>query len=156
MPNPGISRAALDVRKVLSGKNGRLYDDNGELMATMEDFSAQVSVTNQSFQPIGSGMEMGANTSYKVTLGFTEIVIMSSKFIVDLINGMSTGIMPVYNLRADMESPYDGSIESIVYRQCIPDGTIDIQNMKAGEIYKRAWSMLCNQPPDMQSMFSGN
>ena len=34
----------------------------------------------------------------------------------------------------------------------LPDGTIDIQNMQPGELYKRNWSWVVNQPPEAQSL----
>ena len=50
-----------------------------------------------------------------------------------------------------VRSPYNDSEEQIVYRDCVPDGNIDIQNMQVGEMYKRPWSFVVNQPPELQS-----
>lgn len=91
-------------------------------------------------------------TSYKVTLTMTEIVVTNSKFFQLIMEGLKTHAMPVLNFRGMVRSPYDGSEEQVVYRDCVPDGTIDIQNMQPGELYKRNWSWVVNQPPEAQSL----
>ena len=40
------SAPAVDVRKVMSGKDGALYDDEGNLLAQIESFQSQVNITN--------------------------------------------------------------------------------------------------------------
>lgn len=144
--------AALDVRKVMSGKDGALYDGNGELMVSVENVTSQVTINNANYQTLGNPQERSHMISYKVNLTFTEVVVESSKFFRDIMEGLRTGVMPVYNYRGMMRSPYDNSEEQIVYRDCVPDGTIDIQNMTVGETYKRNWSFVVNQPPDLQSL----
>lgn len=146
------NRPVVDVRKVMSGKDGALFDGEGNLMATMENFTAQVAVNNATYQPLGDAQEHSAMTSYKVTLSFSEIVVEDSKFFKDLIKGLAEHRMPAYNFRGMMRSPYDRSEEQVVYRDCVPDGTIDIQNMSVGELYKRNWSFVVNRPPDLQSL----
>lgn len=142
---------AVDVRKVHSGKDGVLYDGNGNMMASMESFSAQANITNTTFQPLGSAMERGAMTSYRVNLTMSEIVVHDGEFFQQIMEGLRTGVMPVYNFRGVVRSPYDGSLEQVVYRDCVPDGNIDIQNMTTGELYKRSWNFICNNPPEPMS-----
>ena len=141
----------VDVRKVMTGKDGALYDGDGNLLVSMEGYQAQVAITNQTYQPLGDAQEHSTMTSYKVTLTFTEIVVEDSKFFKLLMEGLKTHRMPVFNFRGSVRSPYDDSEEQVVYRDCVPDGTIDIQNMAVGELYKRAWSFVVNQPPELQS-----
>ena len=43
------SAPAVDVRKVMSGKDGALYDDEGNLLAQIESFQSQVNITNQTY-----------------------------------------------------------------------------------------------------------
>lgn len=90
-------------------------------------------------------------SSYKVTLQFSEIIVETSEFFKQLMEGLRTHRMPVWNFRGMVRSPYDGSEEQTVYRDCVPDGNIDIQNMQVGELYKRTWSFIVNQPPELQS-----
>jgi len=142
---------AVDVRKVLSGKDGCLYDGDGNMLATMESFTGQANVTNANFQPLGSAMERSSMTSYRVTLTMSEIVVYDSDFFVQIMKGLRTGIMPVFNFRGMIRSPYNGKKEQVVYRDCVPDGSIDIQNMTTGELYKRSWNFICNNPPELMS-----
>lgn len=142
---------AVDVRKVMSGKDGCLYDGDGNMMATMESFSAQANVTNATFQPLGSAMERSAMTSYRVNLTMSEIVVYDNDFFVKIMKGLRTGVMPVFNFRGMVRNPYNGTKEQVVYRDCVPDGSIDIQNMTTGELYKRSWNFICNNPPELQS-----
>lgn len=152
----GVNSApAVDVRKVISGKDGALYDENGNLMATMESFQAQANITNATYQPLGSAMERSSMTSYRVNLTMSEIVVTDNEFFQRIMEGLRTGIMPVFNFRGMARSPYNNTEEQVVYRDCVPDGTIDIQNMQPGELYKRSWSFLCNNPPELQSVITG-
>lgn len=143
---------AIDVRKVMSGKDGALYDEDGNMLVSVESFQSQVNITNQTYQPLGSAQERSTMTSYKVTLTMSEIVVVNSTFFRLLMDGLKTGQMPVLNFRGMVRSPYDGSEEQVVYRDCVPDGTIDIQNMQPGELYKRSWNWVVNQPPEAQSL----
>lgn len=40
------------------------------------------------------------------------------------------------------------------YRQCVPSGAIDLQNVTVGDLLKRAWSMFVNEPPELQKLLS--
>lgn len=143
---------AIDVRKVMSGKDGALYDEDGNMLVSVESFQSQVNITNQTYQPLGSAQERSTMTSYKVTLTMSEIVVVNSTFFRLLMDGLKTGAMPVLNFRGMVRSPYDNSEEQVVYRDCVPDGTIDLQNLQPGELYKRSWNWVVNQPPDLQSL----
>ena len=141
----------VDVRKVMSGKDGALYDDDGNLLVEVESYQSQVAITNATYQPLGSAQERSAMTSYRVTLTFTEVIVTDGRFFKMIIKGMQDGKMPVLNFRGMARSPYDGSEEQLVYRNCVPDGTIDIQNMQPGELCKRTWNWIVNDPPENQS-----
>lgn len=141
-----------DVRKVMSGKDGALYDEQGTMLVSTENFQSQVAITNATYQPLGDAQEHGAMTSYRVTLTFSEIIVEDSKFFQEFMEGLRQHRMPVWTFRGDIVSPYDGSIEQVVYRDCVPDGNIDIQNMQVGELYKRPWSFIVNKPPELQAL----
>jgi len=145
--------AAEDVRKVLTGKDGGLYDDEGTLLATMETYQSQVNVSNAKYQPLGSMQEQEVPQSYSVTLNFTEIVIEDSKFIQQLMEGLKSGVMPVWNFQGKLVGR-NGTTEHINYRSCVPSGTIDLQNLTVGDIVKRAWSLFVNKPPELQTLLT--
>lgn len=146
----------VDVRKVMSGKDGGVYDEDGVLLASAENFQSQVTVNNATYQPLGDAQEHGAMTSYRVTLNFTEIIIEDSRFMQLLVEGMKNHRMPALTFRGTMHSPYNESEEQMVYRDCVPDGNIDLQNMQVGELYKRPWSWIVNKPPELQSLLINN
>ncbi len=141
-----------DIRKVMSGKDGAMFDEDGTMLVTAENFQAQVAINNATFQPLGDAQEHGSMTSYRVTLSFSEIIVEDSKFFRQLMEGLKNHRMPVWTFRGMMRSPYDDSEEQVVYRDCVPDGSIDIQNMQVGELYKRPWSFIVNTPPELQSL----
>ena len=143
----------VDVRKVMSGKDGMLYDQEGNAMVAIESYQAQLSVTNATYQPLGSAQERSAMTSFKVTLTFTEVVVEDSTFFRAIMEGLQRSTMPVFNFRGSITSPYDGSTEDVIFYQCVPDGTIDIQNMQPGELYKREWNFIVNEPPELSTLF---
>jgi len=145
------TRPTVDVRKIMSAKDGMLYDENGNPLVSAESYQTQLNVTNATYQPLGNAQEKSAMTSFKVTLTLTEVVVEDNAFFLAIIEGMKNHTMPVFNFRGEITSPYDGSKESVVYYQCVPDGTIDIQNMQSGELYKREWNFVVNEPPELLS-----
>jgi hypothetical protein len=40
----------------------------------------------------------------------------------------------------------------VVYKECIPSGQIDIQNVTVGDVIKRNWNFFVNRPPKLQSL----
>lgn len=146
------SAPQIDVRKVLSGKDGALYDEDGNLLVSVESFQSRASITNQTYQPLGTAQERAGMTSYRVTIQMTQVVVEDDRFFQLIMEGLRTHKMPVFNLRGMVRSPYNDSEQQIVYRDCVPDGDIDIQNMQPGELFKRNWNWICNQPPEAQGL----
>ena len=120
-------QSLLDVRKLISGKDGRLFVTTKAginiFLAEVDTFQAQISPANTDYQPVGSSLIYSVNTGYSVTLTLTEAVVR------------------------------DGQSERVVYRNCVPDGTIDLQTLNPGEIIKRAWSFRVNATPEMLEQF---
>jgi len=147
------NRAPIDARKVLTGKDGALYNDEGVMLATVEIFQTQVNVTNAKYQPLGDAQEHEVFQAYGVTLTFTEVVIADERFIQELFEGMKTGVMPAWNFQGVVKGR-NGSEQRMIYRQCVPSGTIDLQNLSVGDTIKRAWSLFVNDPPELQSLLT--
>lgn len=147
------NRAPIDARKVLTGKDGALYNDEGVMLATVETFQTQVNVTNAKYQPLGDAQEHEVFQSYGVTLTFTEVVIADERFIQELFEAMKTGVMPAWNFQGVVKGR-NGSEQRMIYRQCVPSGTIDLQNLSVGDTIKRAWSLFVNDPPELQSLLT--
>jgi hypothetical protein len=143
--NSILNTAAVDnSRHVRSGKDGALYSEKGVLLASMESFQSQMNVTNAKYQPLGSNQEFESNTSYGITLNFTEIVVEDNQFITDLLNFQNTGIVPNWKFQGVIKSLTGKYEERYIYPNCIPSGNIDLQNVSSGDVIKRAWSLYVN------------
>lgn len=145
------NRGPIDTRKILTGKDGALYSDDGTMLATVETFQTQANVTNAKYQPLGDAQEHEVFQSYSVTLTFTETVISDERFMAELFEGMKSGVMPYWNFQGVVKGRND-SEQRINYRQCVPSGTIDLQNLSVGDTIKRAWSLFVNDPPELQKL----
>lgn len=145
------TRGPIDTRKVLTGKDGALFNDEGVMLATVEPFKTQVNVTNAKYQPLGDAQEHEVFQSYAVTLVFTETVIADERFIIELFEGFKTGVMPEWNFQGVVKGR-NGSEQRMVYRQCVPSGMIDLQNLTVGDTIKREWNLFVNDPPELQGL----
>ncbi len=137
------TKAVADARKVMTGKNGGLYNAKGKLLATIETFQAQMNVTNQKYRPLGTPKEFEIFDSFGTTLTFTECVVEDSGFISDLLAMQSAGEMPEWKFQGVIKGR-NGSEERFIYPNCIPSGNIDLQNISVGSIIKRQWSLYVN------------
>lgn len=147
------NRGPADVRRVFTGKDALLFDEDGTLLATIETFQGQVNVTNAKYQPLGDAQEHEAFQSYSVTLTVTEVVIEDERFIQEMFNDMTTGTMPNWMFQGVIKGR-NGSEERMIYRDCVPSGNIDLQNASVGDLIKRQWSMFVNRPPELQKLLS--
>lgn len=147
------NRAIVDSRKVLTGKDGALYNDAGTMLATVESFQSQVSVTNAPYQPLGDMQEHEAPQSYKVSLTLSQIVIEDDALIQEFLAGLKSGTLPSWNFQG-VVTGRNGSEERMNYRSCIPSGTINLQNLSVGDLIKRAWNFTVNEPPALQKLLS--
>jgi hypothetical protein len=148
----------LDVRQLITGKDGQLFVTTRAgvniFLAEVDTFQAQLSPANTDYQPVGSALIYSVNTGYSITLTLTEAVVRDDVMLEELINDIQRGYFPGFDFQGKMRRR-DGQAQRIVYRWCIPDGTVDLQNLTPGEIIKRAWSFRCNASPEMLQMFSG-
>ena len=146
-------RSPQDVRRALTGKDGAFFNGDGTLLASVETYQCQVNVTNATYQPIGDAQEHSVLASYKVTLTMTQIVVEDDQFIQDLFSMMQTGIQPEWTFQGVLYGR-NGTSQRMNYRGVVPDGTIDLQNVTVGDVIKRAWNMVVNDPPELQSLLS--
>ena len=149
-------QSLLDVRKLITGKDGRLFVTTKKgtnlFLAEVDTFQAQLSPANTDYQPVGSALIYSVNTGYSLTLTLTEAVVRDDVMIKELIDDIQKGYFPPFDFQGKMRRR-DGQAERIVYRNCVPDGTIDLQNLTPGEIIKRAWGFRVNATPEMLEFF---
>lgn len=144
------TRVPVDTRKVLTGKDGALFNDAGVMLATVESFTTQVNITNAKYQPLGDMQEHEAPQSYSVSLTFSQIIIEDDAFIKELLTAMKVGTLPMWNFQGLVRGHY-GTEQRMNYRSCVPSGTIDLQKLAVGDIVKRDWTFTVNEPPALQS-----
>ena len=142
-------QAAEDARDALSGKDGAIFNGNGKLLATIENFQIQENVTAANYQPIGSFQERSVPTSFKVTITMSEYVVEDNEMIEDLFNMNQTGEIPEWNFQGVIKGR-NGTEERMVFPYVVPDGSIDLQNVTIGDLIKRSWSLTVNGTPHLQ------
>lgn len=146
-------RAAGDARHARTGKDGAFYNNDGVLLASVEQFSSNVNYSNSKYSVLGDAQEHETANTFAVTLTMTQIVVEDDAFIVELIRAMETQIMPNWNFQGSLLGR-NGSEERVIYRECIPSGQIDIQNVSVGDAIKRNWNFFVNRAPSLQSLLN--
>lgn len=141
----------LDPRLVLRGFDGELYSEDGEFLAEIPTWQAQVNVTNSDYQPAGEALSVAILQGYNVTLTFTETVVRDTKFLAVVLDALKKKQQPNVNFQGVLRRS-DGSTGRYVFRKCVPDGSFDIANVAPGDVLSRAWSWRCNEPPDLQQL----
>jgi len=66
---------------IIRGYDGELYDGDGNLLAEVNTFQAQINSTNTDYQAAGNKQVWAIPQSYTVTLTFTETVIKDAKIL---------------------------------------------------------------------------
>lgn len=86
-----------------------------------------------------------------VSLTMSQIVVEDDQFFVEVMEALETQIPPHWNFQGSLLGR-NGSEERVVYKECIPSGQIDIQNVTVGDVIKRNWNFFVNRPPKLQSL----
>jgi len=86
-----LDSGALDPRNILRGYDGRLYDGDGNWLAEVNEWQAQVRVQTEDYQPAGRKIQWGLVMSYQVTLTFTETVIKDGRLLAKVLAGLKDG-----------------------------------------------------------------
>lgn len=146
-------RASADARHARTGKDAGLYDGDGNLLASIESFSSKTTYNNVKYRPLGDPQEHETSDSYGITITMTEIVIEDIDMFVTLMDALKSGITPQFVFQGVLMG-LNGSEERVVYRECIPSGDIDLQNVANGDAIKRNWSLFCNGKPELQKMLT--
>lgn len=146
-------KAAGDARHARTGKDGAFYNKAGKLLATVEQFSSNVTYNNAKYQVLGDAQEHETANTFSVNLTMSQIVVEDDEFIIELIEAMKTQIMPSWTFQGSLQGR-NGSEERVIYRECVPSGQVDIQNVSVGDVIKRNWNFFVNKAPDLQSQLT--
>lgn len=147
------TRAAGDARHARTGKDGAIFDEDGVLLATVESFQAKTSFNNAKYSVLGNAQELETANTFGVSLSMSQIVVEDDRFITELFEAMENQTMPVWNFQGTLMGR-NGSEERVVYREVVPSGDIDLQNITTGDVIKRNWNFFVNRPPKMQSQLT--
>ena len=160
----GADDAALTNHRIPTqhrgaGIDGHIVGDGGvaalapELLASMESFQAKATYNNVKYKPMRDPQEHETSDSYGITITVTEIVIEDIDMFRELMASMKSGTTPQLVFQGVLQG-LNGSEERVVYRECIPSGDIDLQNVANGDVIKRIWNFFVNGKPDLQKELS--
>lgn len=150
-------QSILDTTKLITGKDGQLFitlKDNSQIfLAEVDEFTAQLSINNSDYQPVGSSLVYAVTTGYSVTLTLTEAVVRDDVMLQKLFDDLQKGYFPGFDFQGKLRRR-DGQSARQVYRNCIPDGSVDLMKLTPGDIIKRSWSFRVNYIPEMMESFT--
>lgn len=112
---PINARAAGDSRHARTGKDGAFYNKDGVMLASVETFTSNVTFNNAKYNVLGDPQEHETSASFSVSLTMTQVVVEDDAFIIELVEAMETGIMPVWDFQGTLKG-LNGSDERMVYR----------------------------------------
>lgn len=147
------NRAAGDARHARTGKDGAFYSADGVMLASVESFTSNVNFNNASYSVLGNAQELETANTFSVSLTMSQVVVEDDEFIEELMDALEKQTMPSWNFQGSLLGR-NGTEERVTYRECVPSGQIDIQNVSVGDVIKRAWNFHVNQPPKLQSLLS--
>lgn len=147
------NRGPVDTRRLFTGKDALLLNAKGKTLATVDTFTAQVNVTNATYQPLGDAQSHEHVASYSVSLTVTQCIIEDDEFIQDMFTFFSVGQPVMWTLQGVLKGR-NKSEQRMIFRDCVPSGQIDLQNFTTGDIIKRQWNLFCNRPPELQNLLS--
>lgn len=145
-------QAFADARNVVSGKDGQIFvttsKGNQICLGEVTDFQATINVVNKEYQPIGSVLSFAVNTGYSIQLTMNEVVVRDDLLLEQLLDEVSQGYMPTFDFQGKL-SRRDGSTHRQVFRNCIPDKSVDLLSITPGTITERKWNFRVNAAPEL-------
>lgn len=146
----------LDSRKVVTGKDGQVFITTRSgvniFLAEVDTFQAQMSINNADLQPVGSALTFGVPTGHSITIAMTEAVVRDDVIMEEIIEELALNRYPSFDIQGKLNRR-DGEVQRIVYRRCMLDGSLDLQNFQPGDIIKRQLNFRVNSNPELLSIF---
>ena len=140
----------LDTRQLMTGKDGRMYvnlDGVDTFMCAVDTFQVQMNFSNSDYQPVGSIVSFAVPINVTFTLTFSEAVVSDEYVSAPLLKAVKAGKVPTFDFSGVCERP-DGEEQRMTFKNCTPDGAIDLMNLTPGDILKRAFSFRINSVPE--------
>lgn len=149
----GVYDGVIDARRALTGMDGILLTNDGQTVVSIENFQCQANFTNATFQPCGVYQQREIPQAFGLTLTFSEYVVEDAILFTTLMDALNKGEFPTFNFQGYIKGK-NGQEQRVVYRDVVPSGNIDIQNVSNGDVIKRSWSLFVNSVPNMQKYIS--
>lgn len=86
-----LDSGTFDPRNILRGYDGELYDGDGNFLAEVNEWQAQIHPENTDYQPAGQKLKWAIPQGYTVTLTFTETVIKDARLLQKVVAGLKKG-----------------------------------------------------------------
>jgi len=143
----------LDPRHVMTGKDGQVFitlsDGTQLFLAEVDTFEAQLNIQNTDLQPVGSMQVFAVPQSFTVSLSMSEVVVREDVILKPLYDALRNGYVPYFEICGKLKRPADGKYDRQVFRNCLPDGQINLMSIQPGEIVKRPWQFRVNAMPEL-------
>ena len=68
-------------------------------------------------------------------------------------DALANGMVPTFEFCGKLKNR-DGRYNRQIFRDCIPDGSLNIMMLEPGEIVKREWSFRANATPQLQQFLA--
>lgn len=78
----------FDPRNILTGKDGELYDGDGNFLAEVNTWNMAINFTNVDYNPAGKKITWAIPTNYSLTLTFTETIIRDAIMLQKVVRGL--------------------------------------------------------------------
>ena len=159
MASPPFNPSSLygrDVRRVYSGKDATIYDGDGNLLSTVDSFSATMTFNTADYQSLGSPIQQAFLTGYSINIEISNCVVESEQFLQGAADFSQFGRhAPAWTLRSVINGyGSDGNEETWIFRDCVPSGDWNIANYSIGDIIKRTLRLRANVAPELQKSLS--
>lgn len=86
-----LDSGTFDPRNILRGYDGELYDGDGNFLAEINEWQAQINFENSDYQAAGKKIKWAIPQAYSVTLTFTETVIKDARLLKKVFDGLGDG-----------------------------------------------------------------
>lgn len=150
-------QSIMDAKKVMTGSDARIYLQNpsgtNEFYAEAESFVVQMNVENVDVQPLGTKLKYAITSAVSFTIQISEMVVRDDFIAGPMQKSIAQGITPSFTFQAGAER-WDGELQKVTLKECVPDGTVDLLNVKPGEVIKREMSFRINDFPDWMKMLN--
>lgn len=159
--------SVLDTRKLMTGKDGRLFvdvgDGNNVFLAEVDSFTVNMNVTNVDVQPVGSIVVFAVPSGVSFSISLSEMVVRDDLIMGPLIDAITAGKVPTYTFQGGAER-WDGVAlgddhvqrQTMTFRNCTPDGEFNLLNLTPGEVIKRTQNYRINDIPEWMNKLTYN